>query len=442
MSALETLGKSLREAVKKLLGKSIVDEAAVKELIRDLQRVLLQSDVNVKLVFELSKRVEEKALKEALPPGISRKEHIIKVLYDELTKILGEKPAEIDFAKEKKKVIMLVGIQGSGKTTGAVKIARFYQKRGLKTALICADTYRLGAYSQLQQLASKIGIPVYWEENSKAEEIALHGKEKFIKEGYDLIIIDTAGRHKNENELMEEMRRLTELVKPDEVMLVIDGTIGQQAYTHAEAFNKSTNIGSIYVTKLDGSARGGGALSAIAATGAKIKFIGVGEDIEDIEPFVPSKFVGRLLGMGDLEALLEKVKEVEESLTKKEAKAILEGKFTLKDLYNQMNALKRMGPLKKLWKMLPGGVEIPEDQIEIIEKKLGAWRVIIQSMTKEEIEDPKIIDSSRIKRIARGSGRTEKEVKELINQYFNMKRMIKTLKRRKALLMKKLPFPS
>jgi signal recognition particle subunit SRP54 len=442
LSALETLGKSLREAVKKLLGKSIVDEAAVKELIRDLQRVLLQSDVNVKLVFELSKRVEEKALKEALPPGISRKEHIIKVLYDELTKILGEKPAEIDFAKEKKKVIMLVGIQGSGKTTGAVKIARFYQKRGLKTALICADTYRLGAYSQLQQLASKIGIPVYWEENSKAEEIALHGKEKFIKEGYDLIIIDTAGRHKNENELMEEMRRLTELVKPDEVMLVIDGTIGQQAYTHAEAFNKSTNIGSIYVTKLDGSARGGGALSAIAATGAKIKFIGVGEDIEDIEPFVPSKFVGRLLGMGDLEALLEKVKEVEESLTKKEAKAILEGKFTLKDLYNQMNALKRMGPLKKLWKMLPGGVEIPEDQIEIIEKKLGAWRVIIQSMTKEEIEDPKIIDSSRIKRIARGSGRTEKEVKELINQYFNMKRMIKTLKRRKALLMKKLPFPS
>ena len=442
MSALETLGKSLREAVKKLLGKSIVDEAAVKELIRDLQRVLLQSDVNVKLVFELSKRVEEKALKETLPPGISRKEHIIKVLYDELTKILGEKPAEIDFAKEKKKIIMLVGIQGSGKTTGAVKIARFYQKRGLKTALICADTYRLGAYSQLQQLASKIGIPVYWEENSKAEEIALHGKEKFIKEGYDLIIIDTAGRHKNENELMEEMRRLTELVKPDEVMLVIDGTIGQQAYTHAEAFNKSTNIGSIYVTKLDGSARGGGALSAIAATGAKIKFIGVGEDIEDIEPFVPSKFVGRLLGMGDLEALLEKVKEVEESLTKKEAKAILEGKFTLKDLYNQMNALKRMGPLKKLWKMLPGGVEIPEDQIEILEKKLGAWRVIIQSMTKEEIEDPKIIDSSRIKRIARGSGRTEKEVKELINQYFNMKRMIKTLKRRKALLMKKLPFPS
>lgn len=442
MSALESLGKSLREAVKKLLGKSIVDEEVVKELIRDLQRVLLQSDVNVKLVFELSKKVEERALKEVLPPGISRKEHIIKVLYDELTKVLGEKPAEIDFAKEKKKVVMLVGIQGSGKTTGAVKIAKFYQKKGLKTALICADTYRLGAYSQLQQLASRVGVPVYWKENSKAEEIALHGKEKFIKEGYDLIIIDTAGRHKNEGELMEEMKRLTEAVKPDEVMLVIDGTIGQQAFVHAEAFNKSTNIGSIYVTKLDGSARGGGALSAIAATGAKIKFIGVGEDIEDIEPFVPSKFVGRLLGMGDLEALIEKVKEVEEGLTKKEAKAFLEGKFTLKDLYNQMNALKRMGPLKKLWKMLPGGVEIPEDQIEIIEKKLGAWRVIIQSMTKEEIEEPKIIDSSRIKRIARGSGRNEKEVKELINQYFNMKRMIKTLKRRKTLLMKKIPFPS
>jgi len=442
LSALEFLGKSLREAVKKLLGKSIVDEAAVKELIKDLQRILLQSDVNVKLVFELSKKVEEKALKEDLPPGISRKEHVIKVLYDELTKILGEKPAEVDFAKEKKKVIMLVGVQGSGKTTSAVKLARFYQKRGLKTALICADTYRLGAYAQLQQLANKVGVPVYWEENGKAEEIALHGKEKFIKDGYDLIIIDTAGRHKNELELMEEMKRLTEIVKPDEVMLVVDGTIGQQAFNHAEAFNKSTSIGSIYVTKLDGSARGGGALSAIAATGAKIKFIGVGENIEDIEPFVPSKFVGRLLGMGDLEALIEKVKEVEESLTKKEAKAILEGRFTLKDLYNQMNALKRMGPLKKIWKMLPGGMEIPEDQIEIAEEKLSAWRVIIQSMTKEEVENPKIIDSSRIKRIARGSGRSEKEVKELINQYFNMKRMIKSLKRRKALLMRKLPFPA
>jgi signal recognition particle subunit SRP54 len=442
LSALEALGKSLREAVKKLLGKSIVDEAAVKELIKDLQRILLQSDANVKLVFELSKKVEERALKESLPPGISRKEHIIKVLYEELTKVLGEKPAEVDFAKEKKKVIMLVGVQGSGKTTSAVKLAKFYQKRGLKVALICADTYRLGAYAQLQQLANRIGVPVYWEENKKAEEIALYGKEKFIKDGYDLIIIDTAGRHKNEVELMKEMKRLNEVVKPDEVMLVIDGTIGQQAFTHAEAFNNATNIGSIYVTKLDGSARGGGALSAIAATEAKIKFIGIGEDIEDIEPFVPSKFVGRLLGMGDLEALIEKVKEVEESLTKKEAKAILEGKFTLKDLYDQMNALKRMGPLKKIWKMLPGGMEIPEDQIEIAEKKLGAWRVIIQSMTKEEIENPKIIDSSRIKRIARGAGKNEKEVKELINQYFNMKRMIKALKRRRALLMKKLPFPA
>ncbi|MEM2843036.1 MAG: signal recognition particle protein Srp54 [Candidatus Bathyarchaeia archaeon] len=442
MSALEVLGKSLREAVKKLLGKSIVDEAAVKELIKDLQRILLQSDVNVKLVFELSKKVEEKALKEDLPLGISRKEHVIKVLYDELTKVLGEKPAEVDFAKEKKKVIMLVGVQGSGKTTSAVKLAKFYQKKGLKTALICADTYRFGAYAQLQQLANKIGVPVYWEEGKKAEEIALHGKEKFIKDSYDLIIIDTAGRHKNEAELMEEMKRLTEIVAPDEVMLVIDGTIGQQAFNHAEAFNKSTSIGSIYVTKLDGSARGGGALSAIAATGAKIKFIGIGENIEDIEPFVPSKFVGRLLGMGDLEALIEKVKEVEESLTKKEAKAILEGKFTLKDLYNQMNALKRMGPLKKIWKMFPGGMEIPEDQIEIAEEKLSAWRVIIQSMTKEEVENPKIIDSSRIKRIARGAGRSEKEVKELINQYSNMKRIIKSLKRRRALLMRKLPFPA
>lgn len=442
MSILETLGRSIRDSVKKLLGKSIVDEAAIKELVKDLQRALLQSDVNVKLVFNLSRRVEERALKEKLPPGISRKEHVIKVLYDELTKLLGEKPAEVDFLKERKKVVMLVGLQGSGKTTGAVKIARFYQKRGLKTAIVCADTYRLGAYAQLQQLAGKIGVPTYWTEEAGAEEIALNGVSKFKKEGCDLIIIDTAGRHKNEEELMEEMRRLTEAINPDEVILVVDGTIGQQAFGHAEAFNKATKLGSIYVTKLDGSARGGGALSAIAATGAKIKFIGVGEGVDDLEPFVPSKFVGRLLGMGDLGSLIEKVKEIEEGISKEEAKAILEGKFTLKELYRQMEALKRAGPLKKLWRLLPGGLELPEEQIEIAERKLGAWRAIIQSMTKEEIENPKILNSSRIRRIARGSGRSEKEVKELINQYFNMKRMVKALKRRKALLMRKLPFPA
>ncbi|MEM4246357.1 MAG: signal recognition particle protein Srp19, partial [Candidatus Bathyarchaeia archaeon] len=211
---------------------------------------------------------------------------------------------------------------------------------------------------------------------------------------------------------------------------------------HAHAFREATRIGSIYVTKLDGSAKGGGALSAVASTGATVKFIGVGEDLADIEPFDPPKFVSRLLGMGDLESLIEKVKSAEVEVSKAKAAKMLEGKFTLKDLYDQMESLRKMGPLRKIWEMLPGGMSIGDDQLSVAEKKLDGWRVIIQSMRKEEVDDPKLIDSSRARRIARGSGRSEKEVKELISQYFMMRKMAKTLKRRHGLLQKKIPFGS
>jgi signal recognition particle subunit SRP54 len=232
------------------------------------------------------------------------------------------------------------------------------------------------------------------------------------------------------------MIMLEKNIKPDEVMLVIDGTIGQQAMAQAKAFNEATPIGSILVTKLDGSARGGGALSAVAATGAPIKFISTGEKIEDIEPFIPSRFVGRLLGMGDLETLIEKVREAEVKVPEKKAKAILSGKFTLTDMYEQFEAMKGMGPFRKLLKMLPGmSYDIPEDMLNMAEDRLEKWRVVIQSMTPEEKNDPKIFNSSRIKRVARGSGTSEKEVKELLKQYSMMRRMLKTLRRKK-----KLPF--
>ena len=432
--ALERLGSSLHQALKKVFRASIIDEAAVKELVRDIQRALLQADVNVKLVLEISKRIEERALKEKLPPGISRKEHIVKVVYEELTRFLGEKPVPLKVEPGKRKVLMLVGIQGSGKTTAAGKLARYFQKRGLKTALICTDTYRPGALAQLQQLASRVNVPVYGEpKNKNPVKIALNGLKQFKDK--DLIIIDTAGRHKEEKELIKEMKQLEKAIKPDEIMLVIDGTIGQQAMIQAEAFHKATPIGSILVTKLDGSARGGGALSAVAATGAPIKFISTGEKIGDIEPFVPSRFVGRLLGMGDLETLIEKVKEAEIKVPEKKAKAILSGKFTLTDMYEQFEAMKGMGPFKKLLKMLPGmSYDIPEEMLETAEEKLEKWRVIIQSMTPKERENPKILNASRIRRIARGSGTSEKEVKELVKQYFTTKRMLKTLRR------KRLPF--
>jgi signal recognition particle subunit SRP54 len=232
------------------------------------------------------------------------------------------------------------------------------------------------------------------------------------------------------------MKMLEKNIKPDEVMLVIDGTIGQQAMVQAKAFNEATPIGSIFVTKLDGSARGGGALSAVAATGAPIKFIGTGEKVEDIEPFIPSRFVGRLLGMGDLETLLDKVREAEIKVPEKKAKAILSGKFTLTDMYEQFEAVKGMGTFRKLLKMIPGmSYDIPEDMLNTAEGKLEKWRVMIQSMTPKERDNPKVFNSSRMKRVAHGSGTNEKEVKELLKQYLMMRRMLKTFRRKK-----KLPF--
>jgi signal recognition particle subunit SRP54 len=431
---LDRLGSSLNDALKKIFRAPVMDEKTVKELVRDIQRALLQADVNVKLVLEVSKRIEERALKEKVPPGVSRREHVVKVVYEELTRFLGEKPASLKIEPGKRTVLMLVGIQGSGKTTASGKLAKYFQKRGLKTALVCTDTYRPGAYDQLKQLAGRANIPVYGEpKEKKSEKIALRGLKQF--KDYDLVIVDTAGRHKEEKGLIDEMKRLEKAIKSDEAILVIDGTIGQQAAVQARAFHEATPIGSILVSKLDGSARGGGALSAVAAIGAPIKFISAGEKLGDIESFVPSRFVGRLLGMGDLQSLVDKVREAEVKVPEKKARAFLSGKFTLTDMYEQFESMKKMGPLKGLLKMIPGmSYNIPEEQMNMAEDALKRWRVIIQSMTPKEREKPKILSSSRIRRVARGSGTTEKEVKELIKQYNNMRKMMKTFRR------KKLPF--
>ena len=433
--ALDKLGSSLTSAIKKLFKAGIVDEAVVKELVRDIQRALLQSDVNVQLVLEISKSIEERALKEKMPPGISRREHVIKVVYEELTRFVGDKPVPLKVEPGKKKIIMLVGIQGSGKTTHSAKLARYFQKRGVKVGLICADTYRPGAFAQLQQLSVRINLQIFGDPKAKDPvKVVMEGLKQL--DDKDLIIIDTAGRHKEEKDLIKEMKDLEKHVHPDEVIMVIDGTIGQQALVQAKTFHEATPIGAIIVTKLDGSSRGGGALSAVAATGAPIKFIGTGEKIEDLEAFIPSRFVGRLLGMGDLETLLEKVHEAEIKVPPKKAKEIMSGNFTLTDMYEQFSAVKNMGPFSKVLKMLPGmSYDLPEDMLNSAEGRLEKWQVIIQSMTIRERENPKLLNSSRARRIARGSGTSEKDVKELLKQYIMMRKMLKTFKRKK-----KLPF--
>jgi signal recognition particle subunit SRP54 len=431
---LEKLGVTLQESLKKILRLSVVDEATIKELIKDIQRALLQSDVNVHLVLDLSKRIEDRALHEKLPPGFSRKEHLIKIVYDELTRFLGENPAKLPVEPGKANVLMLIGIQGSGKTTTTVKIARFLKKRGIRSAVVCADTYRPGAYAQLKQLASLAGIPIYGDENIKDPvKLALEGVKKFREDGYEAIIVDTAGRHKDEKSLIEEMKVLAKTIQPDHIMLVVDGTIGQQAMAQAKAFNEATKIGSIIVTKLDGSARGGGALSAVAAVNAPITFIGTGEKIEDIELFDPPRFVGRLLGMGDLKWLIEKAKEAEITVSEKKVKSILSGKLTLEELFEELEKVRKLGSLGKILKMIPGfslNIPLDDSMLKLTEEKMDGWKAIIQSMTKEERENPKILNASRIRRIARGSGRSEKEVKELIQYFETTKKMLKTLKRR------------
>jgi signal recognition particle subunit SRP54 len=436
---LEKLGSSLYDALQKVFRAQVVDEALVKELVRDFQRALLQADVNVQLVMELSQDIQKRALDEELPPGISRREHVVKTVYDALTQFVGEKPKQLEIRPGRQNIIMLIGIQGSGKTTQAAKLARYFQKRGLKSALVCADTFRPGAYDQLKQLAESINVDFYGEPGNKDPvKISREGVKKFNK--YEVVILDTSGRHKEEKSLMLEMQQIATAVKPQEIVLVLDGTIGQQASAQASAFNEATDLGSIIVAKLDGSARGGGALSGVADTGAPIKFIGVGEKIDDLEAFDPGRFIGRLLGMGDLESLVAKVKEAEVQVSDKDINAMLSGKFTLADMYQQFEAMRKMGPLQKVLSMVPGmSYQLPEDQLEMAEERMDRWKYIIDSMTPQEREEPKVLNASRVRRIARGSGTTEKEVRELIKQYNAMRKMLRQLKGRRRML-RRMPF--
>lgn len=271
-------------------------------------------------------------------------------------------------------------------------------------------------------------------------QIAIHEVDRFKKEDFDIVILDTAGRHKDEKALIQEMKEISSIVKPNEIIFVIDATIGQQAAAQAKAFHEATTIGSILVAKLDGSAKGGGALSAVIATGAPIKFIGIGEKIDDLELFDPARFVGRLLGMGDIQSLIEKVREAELAIPEKKAKVFLSGKLTLEDMYEQLESIKKMGSLQRFLTMVPGlGYRLPKDTVKVAEDKMSRWRIIIQSMTKEERKDPKLLNASRIRRIARGAGTSERDVKELVQQYFTMKRFMKTFAKRGRTFLGKLP---
>lgn len=426
---LEELGRSLHSALQKITKSGRVDEKAVKSLAKDIQKALLQADVNVQLVLDLTQRIEERALEEEVPSGVSRKEHIVTIVYEEIANFLGES-TELDLDREEPVRVLMIGLQGSGKTTSAAKLASYYKKRGYNPALVCADTYRPGAYEQLKQLSGEIGTPIFGDpDGENAVEIAKEGVEHFENDSRDLILIDTAGRHREEEALMEEMKEISQEIDPDEVILVIDGTLGQQAESQASAFKETTDIGSILVTKLDGTAKGGGALSAVAATGAPINFVGTGEKIENMEPFKPERFVSRLLGMGDIETLLEKVEKTTEpeEIEPEKMQKIMRGKLTLRDFYEQLERVSDMGSLEKVLQMIPGiGMSIPEEEMKVGKEKLNRFKLMMQSMTEEELDNPNTLNSSRIERIANGSNTSKEEVKELLEQHQKMKKMLKS----------------
>ncbi|MEB3817043.1 MAG: signal recognition particle protein Srp54 [Desulfurococcales archaeon] len=434
--------EGLREAVARFLKGEGTYEAAVKQFTRDLQRELIKADVNVRLVFELTKRISERARREEPPPGASRREWFIKIVYEELVKLFGGDREENPLPPKTPWIILLVGVQGSGKTTTAGKLALYYARRGYRVGLVSTDTYRPAAYEQLERLAREAGALFYGMKSGEPEEIARRGVEELLRRGADIIIIDTAGRHGygGEKALLDEMRRIADAVKPDEVVLVIDAAIGQRAYSLAKRFHESTPIGSIIVTKLDGTARGGGVLTAVAATGARVKFIGTGEKIDEIEPFRPARFIGRILGMGDIESLIEKMKALEEAeKLEKEAREILKGKVTMRTIYHQLISLRKLGPLSKVLEMLPGlGLLSAQGRIKeylkVGEEKIDRWIAIINSMTYEELDNPEIIDRRRIRRIALGSGARPEDVRELLAYYKNFKTMMRRLRRDKRLL--------
>jgi signal recognition particle subunit SRP54 len=412
---LEGLGKSLRNALGRITGASSINEQLIKDVTKDLQRALLQADVNVQLVLELTKRIEKRALEEKVPAGKSAKDHVARIIYEELVRLLDNGEG----LKMQPQVIMMVGLYGQGKTTTTGKLANLFNKKGFKVGLIAADVYRPAAYDQLKQLGDKVSVEVYGEPgNPDAPGIVKRGMEHF--KDRKVIIIDTSGRHALEDDLIQEIKDIAAVAKPDERFLVLDSQVGQQAGPQAEAFHNAVGVTGVVLTKMDGTAKGGGAISAISKTNARIVFLGTGEHIRDLEPFNANKFISRLLGMGDLESLIQLANEEidDADSMQKVTEAMMSGKFTLNDMYYQMSQVKKMGPLQKVMSLLPGFSGI-EDKIdyEASQKKLQIFRTIMDSMTNEEREDPSLIKSKRIERIANGAGVSPHDVKELLAQY-------------------------
>jgi signal recognition particle subunit SRP54 len=426
---LDNLGSSLRGTLDKLRGKSRLSEEDVDEIVKEIQRSLLQADVDTALVMDLSDSIRERALQEEPPGGTTARDHVLRIVYEELVELVGDS-TELPLESQ---TILLAGLQGSGKTTSAAKMAWWFSKKGLRPAVIQTDTFRPGAYDQAKQMAERAEVEFYGDPDADGPvEIAREGLA--ATEDAEVRIVDTAGRHALEDDLIAEIEEIEREVAPDHSLLVLDAAIGQGAKDQAKQFEESIGIDGVVISKLDGTAKGGGALTAVNETGSTIAFLGTGETVQDIERFEPSGFISRLLGMGDLQQLTERVEramaETQEEEEDWDPEDILKGEFTLKDMRRQMSAMNKMGPLDQVMDMIPGmggGImdQLPDDAMDVTKDRMQTFEFVMDSMTEEELEDPRSIGASQVERIARGSGTDQETVRELLEQHRMMSRTLK-----------------
>ncbi|QLG60974.1 signal recognition particle protein Srp54 [Halorarum salinum] len=422
---LDDLGSSLRDTMDSLRGKSRLDESDVEEVVKEIQRSLLSADVDVGLVMELSDSIKTRALEEEPPGGTTARDHVLKIVYEEMVGLIGES-TELPLENQ---TILLAGLQGSGKTTSAAKMAWWFSKKGLRPAVIQTDTFRPGAYDQAKQMTEDAEVQFYGDPDADDPvEIAREGLEATADA--EVHIVDTAGRHALEDDLIAEIEEIEGVVDPDRSLLVLDAAIGQGAKQQARQFEESIGIDGVVITKLDGTAKGGGALTAVNETDSSIAFLGTGETVQDIERFEPDGFISRLLGMGDLRQLSERVERAMEETQEEEdwdPEDMLEGEFTLNDMRNQMRAMDRMGPLDQVMDMIPGlggGImdQLPDDAMDVTQDRMRGFEILMDSMTERELENPGVIGAERRRRIARGAGIPEERLEELLEQHRMMKR--------------------
>lgn len=429
--AFEGLSEKLQGVFKKLKGKGVITEADVNDAMREVKMALLEADVNFKIVKKFVADVKEKCLGADVLQSLTPAQQVVKVVNEELTAVMGGTNSKLTYSPKGFTVYLLVGLQGTGKTTTAGKLAAYLMKNGKKPMLAACDVYRPAAIDQLEIVGEKVGVPVYLDREEKRPEIIAERAAKEAEyKGYDVLIVDTSGRLHIDEELMDELVRIRDTVKPHEILLVVDALTGQDAVTAAEGFNDAVGIDGIIMTKLDGDSRGGAALSVKAVTGKPIKFAGMGEKFDALEPFHPERMASRILGMGDMLSLIEKAQEnYDEKQAEDLEKKIRRNEFTLEDFLEQMGQIKKMGGLGKIIDLLPGmgGQRPGEEEMEKSEKEFVRMEAIINSMTREERRDPKILNASRRKRIAAGSGCSVTQINTLIKRYDEARKVMRQM---------------